>query len=257
MNPRAPHALYRFFADDGSLLYVGITWNIAARFPQHATEKPWWSEVANITIEAHPNRVAVLEAERQAISAESPRYNIVHAVAPPVRVHTGRWGRLVREVPELDLALQWVEQQAIELVWLEPNRQCGLELWYGYPPAMALTGCMGIRDLVTALAGWGAGERVWPEQADQDDTAAIGGLSTVDDFCNEPTKPLAPRSDDWEPPWDLQRRDDDAVFVRKVVFQGWDAPEVLRTTTAYDAVYERFLQAMPDCRGCACLEVVS
>lgn len=73
------HALYRFFAEDGELLYVGITINPAARWPKHRSDKPWWTEVTDISVETFKSREAALEAEREAIKTEHPVYNIVHA----------------------------------------------------------------------------------------------------------------------------------------------------------------------------------
>jgi hypothetical protein len=93
VTPRQ-HALYRFFASDGSLLYIGITADPGARWKQHAGDKPWWSTVANITVEAFPSREAVLEAERAAILAERPRHNVVHNRG----TDTGR----TIETPQLD-----------------------------------------------------------------------------------------------------------------------------------------------------------
>lgn len=72
------HALYRFFDAGGELLYLGITLNPAARWKQHSHDKTWSTEVANIVIEPHPDRAAVLEAERLAIVTEKPRYNVVY-----------------------------------------------------------------------------------------------------------------------------------------------------------------------------------
>ena len=50
----ATHALYRFYATDGALLYVGITADPGTRWRAHSHDKPWWHEVANVTIEQHP-----------------------------------------------------------------------------------------------------------------------------------------------------------------------------------------------------------
>lgn len=73
-----PHALYRFWNDEQQLLYVGITLDPGRRWHEHRNDKPWWSEVASITIETHPNRTAVLAAEQTAIRTEHPAYNITH-----------------------------------------------------------------------------------------------------------------------------------------------------------------------------------
>ena len=69
------HALYRFYSDSGQLLYVGITNNPGNRFSQHETDKPWWHEVAVISVEKHESRADALAAEVRAINVESPRYN--------------------------------------------------------------------------------------------------------------------------------------------------------------------------------------
>lgn len=78
------HALYRFRAADGTLLYVGITINPGRRWRAHQ-RREWWHEVASITVEKHPDRAAVLAAERAAITSESPRYNVTHNRPAPVR----------------------------------------------------------------------------------------------------------------------------------------------------------------------------
>lgn len=70
------HVLYRFFAADGVLLYVGITCNPSRRFEKHGDDKPWWLEVARIELQQFADRVAVLAAERTAIATEQPRYNV-------------------------------------------------------------------------------------------------------------------------------------------------------------------------------------
>lgn len=83
LPPQAvPHALYRFFGADGSLLYVGLTMNPGTRWPSHARDKPWWLEVHTLTIEHFADRPAVEDAERRAIRAERPRYNVIHNRAP-------------------------------------------------------------------------------------------------------------------------------------------------------------------------------
>jgi len=72
------HALYRFFDAEADLLYVGISINPGYRFSQHRDDKPWWTEVSDIKIEPFADRRSVMDAERAAIIAEQPRYNVVH-----------------------------------------------------------------------------------------------------------------------------------------------------------------------------------
>ncbi len=78
MLDSTPATLYRLFAADGDLLYVGIAANLGRRFEQHAEQKPWWSEVVHIRLEHHASRLAALTAETRAIRDEYPRHNVVH-----------------------------------------------------------------------------------------------------------------------------------------------------------------------------------
>lgn len=73
-----PHGLYRFFDATGHLLYIGITADLPTRLGDHNEKKPWWTEVASVTVEHYPDRPSVLQAEKAAIKAERPRYNIEH-----------------------------------------------------------------------------------------------------------------------------------------------------------------------------------
>lgn len=77
-----PHALYRFWDDNNNLLYVGITVHLPNRVAQHRGEKEWWTEIATITIEHHPDRESVLEAEHAAIRTEHPVWNVIHNTTP-------------------------------------------------------------------------------------------------------------------------------------------------------------------------------
>lgn len=71
-----PTAVYRLFAPDDSLLYVGISWNPTGRLSGHRTDKTWWPEVARTTIAWCRNRIAALAEEAHAIAKEKPRYNV-------------------------------------------------------------------------------------------------------------------------------------------------------------------------------------
>jgi hypothetical protein len=73
-----PQALYRFFDGSDVLLYVGITLDLPVRLKHHSVHKPWWTEVSRIDVEHFESQIEVVEAERAAIIAESPKYNLVH-----------------------------------------------------------------------------------------------------------------------------------------------------------------------------------
>jgi hypothetical protein len=73
-------ALYRLWAADGTLLYIGIADNLKARFDGHKLEKSWWGDVAKATVIWYGSRRDAFQAEDIAIKAERPLYNIVGAV---------------------------------------------------------------------------------------------------------------------------------------------------------------------------------
>jgi hypothetical protein len=70
-------AVYRLFDADGVLLYVGASNNLDVRWGSHATDKPWWSEVADRKVVWFETRSEALAKETRAIEDEKPRYNIL------------------------------------------------------------------------------------------------------------------------------------------------------------------------------------
>lgn len=68
--------LYRFWDSGGDLLYVGISVRPWDRWKQHRGDKPWWEEVASVTLQNFATREDVEAAEIAAIRSENPRYNI-------------------------------------------------------------------------------------------------------------------------------------------------------------------------------------
>jgi hypothetical protein len=71
--------VYRLFACDGSLLYVGITNNPLRRWTQHATSKDWWPEVDHIALVPFGSARDARIMERQIIRHENPVYNVTHS----------------------------------------------------------------------------------------------------------------------------------------------------------------------------------
>lgn len=70
--------LYRFFDENDTLLYVGISSRGPQRWKEHSVNRPWWHKVAKSTIEHYETRGTALQAEREAILAERPLYNTAH-----------------------------------------------------------------------------------------------------------------------------------------------------------------------------------
>jgi hypothetical protein len=259
MNPEHPHALYRFFDAEDRLLYIGITWDIASRFPQHRDEKPWWMDIRNITIEPHADRAAALAAEKAAIIAERPVYNIVHNRFRWTQVRpVTAWDQLCEYAAELRLMHVWTRGVARQYQRFTGDECCGVEIWYGHgEPIRAFLGDMGIRDVAGALAGWDAGDRIWPAKymAGRDLDAPLSSavelealLLTADEL---PDRLDGPRSETWTPPPEMYALTSAGRLLSRIVCEGWNPPAELRTSQAYDVVYEHLLAEMPRC-GSAC-----
>jgi hypothetical protein len=101
-------ALYRLFGADGELLYIGISDAFGRRWRDHAMSKPWWPDVRRQAIDWHPSREDAEAAEKAAIKAERPKYNVAHnfgrrgpELAGPAREHPDLpvffWRRLTTE----------------------------------------------------------------------------------------------------------------------------------------------------------------
>lgn len=73
-----PTALYRLRNSAGELLYVGISSKPPQRWGQHAADKEWWPEVADLSLEWLDSRADALDAEGRAIRTEKPKYNVLH-----------------------------------------------------------------------------------------------------------------------------------------------------------------------------------
>lgn len=67
--------VYRFYAENGDLLYVGCTMRLAARIGEHTAGKSWWGEVTRATFDHFDNQRAALIAEARAIATEHPVHN--------------------------------------------------------------------------------------------------------------------------------------------------------------------------------------
>lgn len=71
----APAYVYRVYDDDtADLLYIGSAHNPRHRLRVHRT-KDWWPDNPRIEINEYEDRAAAYQAERQAISQESPSCN--------------------------------------------------------------------------------------------------------------------------------------------------------------------------------------
>jgi len=70
--------LYRFYDEQESLLYVGISINAIMRMTQHRCASSWYEQATSITIARYKTREDALQAEKEAIKNEKPTHNIHH-----------------------------------------------------------------------------------------------------------------------------------------------------------------------------------
>lgn len=70
--------LYRHFAEDGTLLYVGVSTRAGRRQYTHLQGSAWADRIARIELENFDTLELATRAERQAIAKENPLYNKRH-----------------------------------------------------------------------------------------------------------------------------------------------------------------------------------
>lgn len=73
---RSPTWLYRYFADDGALLYIGITGCFRSRDYNHFSQSKWRIEAARAEVELFPSRRMADIAEANATVNERPIFNV-------------------------------------------------------------------------------------------------------------------------------------------------------------------------------------
>lgn len=78
-NVQGPTTLYRFYDEDGALLYVGVTLQPKERIQGHRSTSAWWDVAASARMERFPTRREALDAEQRAIATEAPLHNVVGA----------------------------------------------------------------------------------------------------------------------------------------------------------------------------------
>ena len=126
-------ALYRHYDAAGCLLYVGISLSATARLGTHRAQARWADSIARVDVEYLPDRPQAIAAERRAIVAEKPRWNVIHnrparaPKAPKLRSPAHRAGVFAHialprpETVEAEKALEALGVYFISLVDLKPG----------------------------------------------------------------------------------------------------------------------------------------
>jgi excinuclease UvrABC nuclease subunit len=71
-----PAAVYRQYAEDGTLLYIGCSLNPDRRTGQHRSRSKWGRLIHRFDEQWFATEREALAAERDAIAAEHPRFNV-------------------------------------------------------------------------------------------------------------------------------------------------------------------------------------
>jgi hypothetical protein len=107
-----PFSVYRFYAPDDALLYVGRSARLPQRIRDHFRDKPWWAEASRIELEHFDTAAEMVAHEAVLIRSLAPRYNI--ALMPQRRP-------VVEVAPERDpLAEQLTFTRGVEN-WRRPR----------------------------------------------------------------------------------------------------------------------------------------
>jgi hypothetical protein len=72
------HYVYRMYAWDGRLLYVGRTYRPGQRMQAHASQSQWWAATTHVTFRAYADQAEAREVEIDAIRQDFPAYNVTH-----------------------------------------------------------------------------------------------------------------------------------------------------------------------------------
>lgn len=114
-------AVYRHFAADGALLYVGCSINPFMRLRAHEWGATWAFDIVRVEIEWFPCEALALSAEQEAIATERPRHNALPRKAKPDLVNLPAKPRRPAHRPrEFDPPAD--QDAAIRAVWLDPVR---------------------------------------------------------------------------------------------------------------------------------------
>lgn len=118
-----PTCLYRYFDEDGDLLYVGVArwpWN---RDLQHFGQSRWRPLATFMRVEVFPRRRLAEMAEALAISAERPLHNVKQPITDSTVYPADEWfllprgGRFIGDDP-VWVSLPWPEGE--HWTWSDP-----------------------------------------------------------------------------------------------------------------------------------------
>jgi predicted DNA-binding transcriptional regulator AlpA len=139
-------AVYRLYAADGSLLYIGSSYNPERRYRDHYS-KPWWPLVARRVEEWHPSKDDAYAAEMKAIAAEGPAHNHMGTpqYVPPSEKAAAQRRHISGELTVKEImATHGISRQSLHTYRQDP----------GFPSPVSRPGTGGLRWREDELAAW-------------------------------------------------------------------------------------------------------
>lgn len=139
-------AVYRLYGADGSLLYVGSSYNPERRYRDHY-RKPWWPLVVRRVEEWHPSKDDAYAAEMKAIAAERPVHNHMGTpqYVPPSEKAAAQRSHLSGELTVKEImAKHGVSRQSLHTYRQDPT----------FPLPVSRPGTGGLRWREDELAAW-------------------------------------------------------------------------------------------------------
>ena len=100
MMMELPYVLYRYFDDEGRLLYLGISGDYATRQGVHNSTSRWMPLAASSAINRYKTRGDVQKAEQEAVEAEHPLFNVQYNDTPDAKE---RLKAYLEQIGRLDL----------------------------------------------------------------------------------------------------------------------------------------------------------
>lgn len=155
-DTRITTALYRLYDAQDQLLYIGISEDPEKRWAHHASEKPWWPQVARKQVGWFPTREEAEAAEARAIATEHTPHNVAGSPWAPKPRELGVDEMLVSEaaskLSEVATAVR-LQDRAVRLVRPTRDRR-----------AQAAVMPADILDLIETLGGLDAARGVMKER---------------------------------------------------------------------------------------------
>lgn len=103
--------VYRYYNEDGDLLYVGRSNNFIARMGQHRIDKSWFLDIDSAKFEHYVGLEAAISQESKAIHNENPIHNIQIPKTSKTRIRAKKYDYMtIRVDRRVDTVINQIEK---------------------------------------------------------------------------------------------------------------------------------------------------